>query len=177
MILAVGQFIQRKGFDILMRAAVTLNDEVGIYIVGGEPPEEYIKFKNRYCLNNVYFAGFKTKTELSEYYRAADLFVHPTREDIWGLVINEAMAYSLPVITTDKCVAGVELVETGSNGYIVPGEDVFGLNKAIVNALNNKYIKDIEALNMAKMDQYTVNRMADQHMNIFQRLNEIYEEK
>ena len=51
---------------------------------------------------------------------AADVFVMPTREDIWGLVINEAMAYGLPVVSTDKCIAALELVKNGRNGYIIP---------------------------------------------------------
>ena len=44
----------------------------------------------------------------------------PTREDIWGLVINEAMAYGLPIITTDNCLAGLELIKNEENGYIIP---------------------------------------------------------
>ena len=57
-------------------------------------------------LTNVHFVGFKTKEQLEDYYRAADLFVLPTREDIWGLVVAEAMAYGLGVITTNRCNAG-----------------------------------------------------------------------
>lgn len=75
--------------------------------------------------------------ELSEYYKAADLFVLPTREDIWGLVINEAMNYGLPVITTTACVAGQELVQQEENGYLVDGEDLH-----IISELNC-YIKKI----------------------------------
>lgn len=55
--------------------------------------EEYQRIKEELELNNVYFVGFKTKDQLKQYYKAADLFVLPTREDIWGLVVNEAMAY------------------------------------------------------------------------------------
>ena len=40
MVLAIGQFIHRKGFDILMHAACSLDKDVGIYIVGGEPTED-----------------------------------------------------------------------------------------------------------------------------------------
>ena len=93
--------------------------------------------KKEYGLSNVYFEGFKNKDELKDYYRAADLFCLQTRGDVWGLVINEAMAEGLPVITTDKCVAGLELVENGINGYVVPVEDEEKLSKKITEIMQN----------------------------------------
>ena len=53
---------------------------------------------------------------------ASDLFVLPTREDIWGLVINEAMSFGLPIITTRKCIAGTELITDGENGYLLEAD-------------------------------------------------------
>lgn len=51
------------------------------------------------------------------------MFVLPTREDIWGLLINEALSYELSVIITGKCVAKVELIEQNINGHIVSADD------------------------------------------------------
>ena len=62
---------------------------------------------------------------------AADAFVLPTREDIWGLVINEAMAYGLPVVTTDRCNAGLELIKNNVNGYVVHVDDKGELAKKL----------------------------------------------
>ena len=66
--------------------------------------------------------SFMTKKELADWYQAADLFVMPTREDVWGLVVNEAMAYGLPVISSDMCGAASEMVKNGYNGYIFENE-------------------------------------------------------
>ena len=82
-------------------------------------------------LKNINFLEFEKKEVLYKYYKAADLFILPTREDIWGLVINEAMAHGLPVITTKKCVAGMELVIKGVNGEIVEVEDFTEMRLAI----------------------------------------------
>ena len=79
--------------------------------------------------------GFKTKEQLADYYAAADVFVLPTREDIWGLVVNEAFAFGLPVITSDNCGAGMEMITQGVNGFIFPNEDADALRDMIVKAL------------------------------------------
>lgn len=54
MVLAIGQFIRRKGFDILMHAACSLDKDVGIYIVGGEPTEDYLQMRASLGLDNVH---------------------------------------------------------------------------------------------------------------------------
>ena len=129
MILYVGQFIPRKGIDVLLKAHSKLSDSAELRVVGGEncPQEQNYK--------NVIFEGFKTKEQLADYYAAADVFVLPTREDIWGLVVNEAFAFGLPVITSDNCGAGMEMITQGVNGFIFPNEDADALRDMIVKAL------------------------------------------
>lgn len=174
-ILSVGQFIHRKGFDILIEATKLLPKNYGIYIIGGEVTEEYISLKNNYNLDNVHFEGFKNKGELETYYKAADLFVLPTREDIWGLVINEAMSYGLPVITTDKCVAGLELIDNDENGFIVSAEDEKLLADKINEILYNNITKESMGIkNLKKIREYTIEEMAKVHKSIFE---EILKEK
>ena len=169
MILAVGQFIYRKGFDVLMEAAKDMDRNIGIYIVGGKPTEEYLSLQKKYNLTQVHFEGFKTKDELAEYFKAADLFVHPTREDIWGLVINEAMAYGLPVVTTNKCVAGMELV---SDKDCLIDTDSAEQLKSIMETLmgdDDRRLR-IAADNLKKIAGYTVEKMAEAHIKVFENL-------
>ncbi len=167
MILAIGQFIHRKGFDVLMHAAKELDPDTGIYIVGGEATEEYRKLREELGLSNVHFLSFQKKERLALLYKAADLFVLPTREDIWGLVINEALAYGLPTITTDRCVAGLELIEDGINGYVVPVGDAEVLAEKIKAVLAS----DREAMGKAALEKvrpYTLESMAKRHAEIFE---------
>jgi len=167
MILAIGQFIHRKGFDVLMHAAKELDPDVGIYIVGGEATDEYRKLREELGLPNVHFLSFQKKERLALLYKAADLFVLPTREDIWGLVINEALAYGLPTITTDRCVAGLELIENGVNGYVVPVGDAAALAEKIKAVMAS----DREAMGKAALEKirpYTLENMAKTHVEIFE---------
>lgn len=165
-ILSVGQFIHRKGFDVLLHAAKKLDSETGIYIFGGEATQEYYVLRETLGLTNVHFWGFRPKEQLALVYKAADVFVLPTREDIWGLVINEALAYGLPVITTDRCVAGLELVEDGVNGYIVPIDDPETLGEKISAVLRSDMAKMGEA-SLRKIRPYTLENMARTHMTYF----------
>ena len=168
MILAVGQFIYRKGFDVLLHAATKLPSDVGIYIVGGEADERYTKLRQELELEKkVHFWGFRTREQLAQLYRAADVFCLPTREDIWGLVVNEAMAFGLPVVTTDQCVAGMELVEEGVNGCLVPIEDA----DALSDGLNRVLSSDMEAMgreSLRKIQGYTIEKMAEVHLTLVQ---------
>lgn len=167
MVLAIGQFIHRKGFDVLMRAAQSLDKNTGIYIVGGEATEEYHQLREALGVENVHFLDFQPKDHLAKFYKAADLFVLPTREDIWGLVINEALAYGLPTITTDRCVAGLELIENGVNGYIVPVEEETALAEKIRMILAS----DKDAMGAAALEAarpYTLENMAKRHSEFFE---------
>ena len=165
-VLSVGQFIHRKGFDILIKAAASLPNDVGFYFVGGVPPDEYIDLKESLQLSNVHFIGFKSKEELSDYYKASDVFVLPTREDIWGLVINEAMSYGLPVITTNKCIAGLELIS--DDRYILDPEDVKGLSKITLEILQDPIQSERLSIdNLGTASKYTIETMAKKHIEIF----------
>lgn len=166
-VLAVGQFIYRKGFDILLKAWKQCPITNELYIIGAEPTEEYKKLVKNLQLNNVKFLGFKEKEELKKYYQMADLFVLPTREDIWGLVVNEAMASGLPIITTERCVAGQELVENGVNGYIVPVDNIDVLAEKINLILDdNEKIQEMSKASIKKIQNYTIENMAQIHFEL-----------
>lgn len=168
-IVAVGSFTYRKGFDILLNATKNIEGDTEIYIIGGKPTQEYIDIKEDLQIENVQFLDFMKKEDLEKYYKIADLFVLPTREDIWGLVINEAMAKGLPIVTTDKCVAGIELIENGLNGYIIPSNDKEALTKAINDIIKNKELSNIMSQNnLNKIEEYTIENMAKKHEEIFE---------
>lgn len=166
-ILAVGQFIHRKGLDVLLDAAALLDKNTGIYMVGGEPSPEFIQRRDAQKLTHVHFVGFRDKKVLVQYYRASDVLAMPTREDIWGLVVNEAMACGLPMVSTDRCVAARELVEEGVNGYLVPSEDP----NALAEKLKQVLFEDDGSMGRAslvKIQPYTVENMARVHAEIFE---------
>ena len=177
-IISVGRFSYLngygKGYDVLIRSATQMGKDVGWYIIGGEPTEEFEKMRVDAGLDNVHFIKFLNKEELKEFYRAADVFVLMTVADVWGLVVNEAMACGLPVITTDKCVAGLDLVKDGENGYILPVGDDKGLKEKLeILFANEEKIKDAGKKSLEIIREYTIENMAKTHIEIFKKvLNE-----
>lgn len=159
-VIAVGQFIHRKGFDVLIKAATHLDKDFGIYIIGGEPTNEYLQLLKSFQLENVHFSGFQTKDKLVNYYLAADCTAFPTREDIWGLITNESMAFGVPIVSTNKCISALEMIDNGINGYVVPVEDAEALASSIKLAINNC---SSDACRSTAMD-YTIETMVQKHI-------------
>jgi glycosyltransferase involved in cell wall biosynthesis len=75
----------------------------------------------------VIFAGFRQVEELPFFYAGAGAFIHPALSEPWGLVINEAMASGLPILSSGNVGAAEELVQEGVNGFSFDPDDVEGL--------------------------------------------------
>lgn len=171
MLLSVGRFSYEngygKGYDILMKVAKKLDKSVGVYIVGDEPTDEFIEWKEKEALTNVHFVGFKTKIELADYYAASDMFILLSRGDVWGLVINEAMAFGLPIISSDKCIAGLELVKNGTNGFVVSLDNVELIKEKIEFILgSDSRIIEYARNSLGIIKNYTFECMSQRHMDI-----------
>lgn len=173
-ILSVGQFIHRKGFDILLKSKKYIEENVGVYIIGGKTTKEYNEIIKKYNLKNVYFLEFKSKKELEKYYKVSDIFVLPTRHDEWGLVVNEALAKGLPIITTNRCGAGLELIKNYENGFLLHTGDYVTLGEKINEILDNNNLKKSMINNNYKLaSEYTIEKMVVDHINILYKLKNI----
>lgn len=173
MLLSVGKPIVGKGFDILLYSYIKtgLTDKIALYIVGGEPQEEIKKIVDSNNLKNVHFIGLLNSEELNKYYAASDCFILCTRTDVWGLVINEAMSFGLPVITSTNCGAGVHFNKVHNSATLCEVEDTNAYSKAIYDL----YINDIKRNELGKkssdiIKDYTIENGAQ---DIIKALNEI----
>lgn len=166
-VLFVGSFVKGKGVDSLLKCW-KIFDENHILLLIGEG-EEYNKYLNTIKQNgykNVRIIPFLNKNDLFEYYRLSDLFVFPTHSDVWGLVINEAMASGLPVITTKNCLSGFELIK--SNGFLYEQENEVDLIKKMKIILNDDLLrKEAGEKSLKIIQNYSIENMAAVHNNIF----------
>ena len=78
------------------------------------------------------------------------------------------MSYGLPVITTDNCVAGLELIDNEKNGYIIPVNSIDDIYDKGNKILNNRSLKEEMAQNnLRKISSYTIENMVLKHYEIF----------
>ena len=85
----------------------------------------------------IIFHGFKQKQELPFYLSLCDVFLFQTDFDIWGLVLNEAMAAGKVCIASVNAGAHHDLIEPGKNGFIVDFRDTGEVASRIGWVLDN----------------------------------------
>jgi glycosyltransferase involved in cell wall biosynthesis len=128
-VLASARFIGIKNLDGLLRAFSRFiksggPTELDLVLLGdGEERARLEKLSDTLGLSDrVVMPGFVQYPELPIWYHHAEGFIHVSAVEPWGLVVNEAMAASLPVIVSKACGAA-ELVSQGENGWVVAGHD------------------------------------------------------
>lgn len=133
--LYTGQLIARKGVKYLLRAFTMLKYEynnVALLILGnGERETKLKKYVQEQSISDIHFLGFIQPTQIPYYFTSADVLVFPSLDDGWGLVINEAMSAGLPIISTTKVGAAIDLVQQGGNGFLVETNNSEALYQAM----------------------------------------------
>ena len=118
--ISAGQLIKRKNYLSLVEEWQKFPGNYGLFLIGDgkqrKEIESLIKEKN---LKNVVLKGFLSREELFKYFRASDVFLFPSKEDIYGHVINEAMSQGIPVISTKNVNSANKLIKNGTNGYLL----------------------------------------------------------
>ena len=118
-----GQFIERKMPFFFIEAAKGIKVAYGkckVLILGSGPlKNEILELLKLYEID-YHYPGFIDQKELPKYYSNSKLFLFPTKNDPWGVVVNEAMASGLPVITCEEAGVANDLVKHDLNGYILP---------------------------------------------------------
>ena len=127
--LFVGRLVREKGIFDLVDAYGSLPSElraaIGLVFVGeGNGRSALERRAAKTAPGAVHFAGFVHREQLPSYYGLSEALVFPTRSDTWGLVVNEAMACSLPVISSGAAGCAADLVEDYWNGRVLPAGDI-----------------------------------------------------
>lgn len=163
-----GYLIPRKGVGYLLQAwmkHIQTYPKDQLLLVGGGELQEFLS-KTYGGEKSIHFMGTVVYDTIYRYYNAADVFVIPTLEDNWSLVVPEAMACGLPVACSVYNGCYPELVHEGENGALFDPLDV----KSTVKALDYFHHVDLEQQGARSIEiekQYNTERVAQ---NIFNAL-------
>jgi len=138
-VIFVANELERKGFGPLLRAVASLEDpRVRILAVGRLDPVSYREEIERLGMSQrVHFTGPSGK--VAPFYAAADVFALPTQYEAWGLVIIEAMACGLPVLTSRLAGAAVAIREGETGRLLEEPRDSREIAAALRPLLNGEH--------------------------------------
>jgi glycosyltransferase involved in cell wall biosynthesis len=139
-VLYAGKLTHRKLPDVLLEAYRRLG-EARPYLVfagDGELASDLAAAAAASGLRDARFAGFRNQQELPAFYALADVFVLPSVDEPWGLVVNEAMNAGCAIVVTDQVGCAADLVREGENGFVVPGRSAQQLAEALSACLEQQ---------------------------------------
>jgi glycosyltransferase involved in cell wall biosynthesis len=139
--LYVGRLNALKGVAQLLDAWEVFSKgqdvQVSLVMVGdGNQKECLMRRVAERGLRGVRFVPFVQPDELPNIYQAADVLVFPTLQDVWGLVVNEAMTFGIPVICSKRAGCASDLIIEDSNGWIIDPANCDELVRALRKAWN-----------------------------------------
>ncbi|NQW23730.1 MAG: glycosyltransferase family 1 protein [SAR202 cluster bacterium] len=136
-ILYCGRFSTEKGSMELLEAYKRVSHSRKALVLVGDGRlrtrmEDFVASKG---LESVYFMGFQTRNDMSIFYTLADCLILPSHRETWGMVVNEALCFSLPVVISDQVGSGPDLVIPEENGHYFPARDVSALADRITQII------------------------------------------
>ncbi len=126
MVVSVARLAPEKGLDVLLRAVAAADDPRFVVVVAGEGPERAALegLARELGVRLVLLGDLQPWEKVFDVYAAADVFALLSRHEPWGVVVNEAAAFGLPLVLSDRVGAAFDLLVDRENGFRVPGDDV-----------------------------------------------------
>ncbi len=144
----VGRLSKEKNVELLVDLFNDLK-EYSLTIIGIGPLESSLKSKAR---ENIIFKGQINNQELKQHFDESNILMLTSVSETWGLVVEEALYFGMPVIVSNNC--GVcEIVNEGVNGYIVDIKNIKNIKDTILNLDDNTYQNLIYGVSKFSIDK------------------------
>lgn len=163
--ISVGQLIPRKNYLELIKFWNENKIEDTLMIIGeGEEKQKIMDYIEENHLSNVLLPGYLPREEFFKLFRISTAFIFPSKEDIYGHVINEALSQGLPVITTSHVNSGLHLIKNGVNGFIIENINSKNTLEALEFCMNN----DMSEACIKTARENTIEKMSEAHIKIIE---------
>jgi UDP-glucose:(heptosyl)LPS alpha-1,3-glucosyltransferase len=171
LLLFVGNEFDRKGLQYIIESIAALRrSDLRLLVVGADDRRPYRELARRlHVEDKILFAGKVNGPE--EYFFAADIFVLPTLYEPFGLVILEAMAAGVPVITA-KDAGAVEGLRHGVHGlYLDDPRSVDELSQTIQQLTDDEELRrQMSSVNLAAVRNYSWERIAEKTLDVYRQI-------
>lgn len=145
-ILMLGRLVAKKQPVRVLEAFASVRRETpcSLLIAGTGPVEAELRRRvEGEGIPDVVFAGFLDQTQIGRAYAAADVFtLFSAHDETWGLVVNEAMNFGLPVVASDRVGCARDLVRHGETGFVVDHRSVDDLAAALRRLVGDSDLRE-----------------------------------
>lgn len=163
-ILVVGGYFPYKGLDVVLETA-KLMPYITFKLVGsGKKSNLLIEKINSMNIKNVQVVPFLQSDGLYQEYKQCKLFVLPTVQECWGLVVNEAASFGTPIVSTWGSGAAVEFLSDEYSQFLAEPSDAVSLKEAIAAYLKFNHKKEYANYLMNKSKDYSIEEMCRKHI-------------
>lgn len=164
-VLVVGQYFDYKGMDVAFRAA-SMDKSIRYKFVGMGKRTELFLQEMRDMPDNIEVIPFMQKAELEYEYRKCSLLLLPTKQECWGLVVNEAASFGTPIVSTWGSGAAMEFIGDKYPQFMAKPGDAESLLECVRKCLKadnseySAYLKEVSK-------QYSIERSVDAYLRAF----------
>lgn len=165
-VLVVGQYFDYKGMDVAFDAACRDSSILYKFIGMGKRTDAFVRDMGK-IPDNVEIIPFLQKKDLEEEYKKCTVLLLPTRQECWGLVVNEAASFGTPIVSTWGSGAAVEFLSGSYPQYLAqPGNAVSLLEciRLCLKSDKSEYVSFLQDFSK----QYSIENSVKAHMRAFE---------
>lgn len=171
-VIAVGRYVYQKGFDLLLQAWAKIEKQfpdwqLAIYGMGDRSPYENIAQQLGIDMNRCHLNG--STQDIRKEYLDSSLFVFSSRFEGFGMVLIEAMACGLPVVSFDCPCGPKDIVRHQEDGLLVPAGDVDKLAETMAQLIENEELRHQIAKNaICNVCRFQIKEIASRWKSLFE---------
>ena len=171
-VIAVGRYVYQKGFDLLLQAWAKIEKlfpdwELAIYGMGDRSPYENLARQLGVDMNRCHLNG--STQNIRKEYLESSLFVFSSRFEGFGMVLIEAMACGLPVVSFDCPCGPKDIVSHDEDGLLVPSGDIDKLANAMIQLMDSYELRHQMAKNaICSVRRFQIDEIADRWQLLFE---------
>ena len=163
-ILVVGQYFDYKGMDIALKAAKMDPAHHYKFIGMGNRTESFIKREKVEDINHVEVIPFLQRQQLEQEYQKCKMVILPSRQECWGLVINEAASYGAPIVATWGSGAAVEFLADRYPCFLAKPGDAEDLYQCIRRCSDRRDTTEYSRYLIEKSMNYSIGASLKAHL-------------